>query len=223
MRIQLLIGIILAAAIHAGIAFADKLFPPAAPPPPSVAETPTIAIKIPPLEPEQPDDVPPPDAAAEPAPDLADIAPPMQQDTPAPVLTPTAFLQKLQPPPPNLGNPTAAITIPKGNFNAAGGKNIAAMFDLSALDQKPTPRFKVPPVYPYEMRRARISGTVVVGFIVDSDGNVQNPYIISSTNPAFEAESLRAIAKWRFKPGRKNGRDVNTRNVQQPFNFSLGR
>ncbi|MDR1497019.1 MAG: TonB family protein [Puniceicoccales bacterium] len=223
MRIDLILGILLAAAIHAGVAFADKLFPPSAAPV-AIAEDaapPTIAINAPPLEPEPDDTVPPPDAIQEQAPDLTDLAPPMQADTPTPVITPTAFIQRLQPPPPNLGNPVAAVTIPKGNFAATGNKNIAAMFDLASLDQKPVPTFHVNPVYPYEMRRARISGQVVIGFIVDNHGNVLNPYVIRSTNATFEPDALRAIVKWRFKPGRKSGRDVTTRNVQQLFNFKL--
>ncbi|MET0263321.1 MAG: energy transducer TonB, partial [Rariglobus sp.] len=79
----------------------------------------------------------------------------------------------------------------------------------------------VRPIYPSEMSRAGINGEVVVGFIVDSEGNVRNAYIVSSTHREFEAEALRAVARWKFKPGRKNGAYVNTGNVRLPFVFNI--
>ncbi len=219
-----LIGILIALLIHAGFVFGHHLIPDGTGKKnAAVEDVPTIAVTpMPILEPEPPD---PSEvdtlAEAEPT-DLSDLAPPpMQADTPA-VVASTAFQQKLQPPPPpNLGGPTGAITIPKGNFSAAAGTGLKGLFDLAALDQKPAPRFIAKPTYPYEMRRARINGEVVVGFIIDSEGNVLNPYIISSTNPAFEAEALRAIGRWKFRPGKKNGVNVSTRNVQVPLAFNL--
>jgi protein TonB len=219
-----LLGILIALLIHAGFAFGHYLIPDGSRNKNADAgDIPTIAITpMPILEPEPPDpaeaDMP---VDAEPV-DLSDLAPPpMQADTPA-VTAPSVFQQKLQPPPPpNLGGPTGAITIPKGNFGAAAGAGLKGLFDLAALDQRPVPRFTPRPTYPYEMRRARISGEVVLGFIVDSEGNVLNPYIISSTNPAFEAEALRAIARWKFRPGKKGGVSVSTRNVQLPLAFNL--
>lgn len=224
MRYDIYIGVVLAALVHLITAYSDRIFPESRNGIAIATEedvVPTIALKLPELEPEPPEDIPEPDAG-ETAPDIADIAPPMQADVPTAVITPTAFLQRLQPPPPQkLGSLVATITIPAGNFSAAGNRNLGAMFDLASLDQKPTPRFRVNPVYPYEMRLRRESGQVLVGFIVDASGDVVSPHIISSTNATFEAEALRAIAKWKFNPGRKNGANVSTRNVQQPFNFSL--
>ncbi len=218
------LGIFIALLIHAGFAFGHYLIPDGSGRKSADAEdVPTIAVTpMPILEPEPPD---PSEAdalaEAEPA-DLSDLAPPpMQADTPA-VVAPSAFQQKLQPPPPpNLGGPAGAITIPKGNFGAAAGTGLKGLFDLAALDQKPVPRFIAKPTYPYEMRRARINGEVVIGLIVDAEGNVINPYIISSTNPAFEAEALRAILRWKFRPGKKGGVSVSTRNVQVPLVFNL--
>jgi protein TonB len=224
MHLDQLLGILIALLIHAGFAFGHYLIPDGPGRKSADAgDVPTIAVTpMPNLEPEPPDpaeaDAP---ADADPV-DLSDLVPPpMQADTPA-VVAPSAFQQKLQPPPPpNLGGPTGAITIPKGNFGAAAGAGLKGLFDLAALDQRPVPRFIAKPTYPYEMRRARVNGEVLVGLIVDAEGNVLNPYIISSTNPAFESEALRAILRWKFRPGKKNGVNVSTRNVQVPLVFNL--
>jgi protein TonB len=71
------------------------------------------------------------------------------------------------------------------------------------------------------MRRAGIEGEVLVEFIVDTNGNVRNPFVVRSTQREFEAAAIQAISKWKFRPGRRGGRDVNTGRVQQPFSFKI--
>ena len=94
------------------------------------------------------------------------------------------------------------------------------LFDLANLDQIPSPRFQAKPVYPFEMRRAGITGDVLVGFIVDSNGDVREAYAIKSTQREFEAAAIQAVSKWKFRPGKKGGRAVNTR-MQVPIVFSI--
>ncbi|MDR3229297.1 MAG: TonB family protein [Puniceicoccales bacterium] len=217
-------GVLVAALAHGGAVFSEQLFPSlfaaTAAPAATDDDIPTIALKaVTPPEPEPPDadDTVVPLETTEAPP--AELAPPMQADTPAPVINPP-FEQKLQPPPPTAGIATAAIAIPRGNF-AAAGVALKNVFDINSLDQKPVPTFRATPVYPYEMRRSRINGRVLVGFIVDSDGNVRDTHIISSTNSGFDAEAIRAVARWKFRPGKKGGKAVHTRNVQVPFNFTI--
>lgn len=224
MHLDQIIGVATAILVHAGVLFSGHLLPASAPEKKTAAsdEPPTIALRpLPVLEPEPPeveDLVQPLDAQEAPP---ADLAPPMQADVPAPVITST-FTQALQPPPPkaDLAGAAAAITIPKGNFGQGFAK-LSNLIDIKDLDQKPRPRFSPAPTYPYEMRRARISGDVLVGFIVDSEGNVVNPYIIRSSNTGFDSEALRTVQRWKFQPGKKNGKAVNTRNVQLPLRFNL--
>ena len=70
------------------------------------------------------------------------------------------------------------------------------------------------------MRRAGIEGQVLVGFIVDSKGTVREAYPIRSTHREFESAAVQAVSKWRFRPGKKGGRSVNTR-MQVPIVFSI--
>jgi protein TonB len=223
MKPDLFIGIFAAAGIHALVVFGHQLLPAsAAPSSAAKEEVPIIALKpLPQLEPEPPDQddlvPPPPDSPDTPPPE---IAPPMQADVPAPIVN-TAFTQTLQPPPPpNLGGPSTAITIPKSSFTHTNA-NLKNIFDLNQLDKKPTPTFAPKPNYPYEMRRARVSGEVIVGFMLDSEGNVVNPYIVRSTNSGFDNEALRTVQRWKFSPGKVKGKNVATRSVHLPLTFTL--
>lgn len=143
---------------------------------------------------------------------------PMLADVPSAVSL-QDFVQPMQPPPPP-NNPVVAgaITIPPTRTNV--GTSLGAVFNLGDLDQKPVPTFQLPPTYPYEMKRAGINGSVVVGFIVDTTGAVRDAYVVSSSHSEFEAAALAAIQKWKFRPGRRKGAPVNTR-MQQPLSFKL--
>jgi protein TonB len=64
------------------------------------------------------------------------------------------------------------------------------------------------------MRRAGINGTVVVEFIINTEGDVIQSQIVRSSHREFEMPALQAVGKWKFKPGRKGGRVVNVRASQ---------
>lgn len=66
------------------------------------------------------------------------------------------------------------------------------------------------PTYPKALRDAGITGEALVSFIVTADGEVRNPYITKSSHREFEAPALEAVRQWKFDPGMKAGRVVNT-------------
>lgn len=215
MRRDLIIGILFSALLHGGMFFGDRLFPDKAVVKKAVEEAPKIEIiEMPKLEPEEPEIVEMTDEPVKPL----DFAPPMQTDVPQPI-TDTSFVQKIQPPPPENVRPAAGILTIPGDRDMSRFRGIE-VFDLSKLDQIPVAQFQARPQYPFEMRRAGINGEVVVDFIVDTAGTVQNAYAIRSTQREFEAAAVQAVSKWKFKPGRKGGRAVNT-HMQVPIVFSL--
>ena len=168
-----------------------------------------IQIEMPnlPPEPETPkiEDLPPEDEAVP-----VSYAPPSLVDIPT--ITPDAtFVQQIAPPPPpGIDQVKGVVTIPPARPTGVG-QGVDRIFDLSQLDQTPVVRIQQQPTYPFEMRRAGLMGEVNIGFIVDTSGNVRDPYVISATHLEFEVAALQAIKKWKFSPGRKNGRNVNTR------------
>ena len=54
----------------------------------------------------------------------------------------------------------------------------------------------------------------------DLHGNVVEAYAVKSTQREFESPAVQAVMKWKFKPGRKGGRAVNTK-MQVPIVFNL--
>jgi protein TonB len=142
------------------------------------------------------------------------MAPPSLVDLPT-VVPVNAFTQPLSPPPPpEMTASKGTIAIPVTKPGASFGKNISNLFNIGDLDQRPVARLQPGPTYPYDMKRAGINGTVVVEFIINTEGDVIQTQIVRSSHREFEAPALAAVQKWKFKPGRKGGRVVNVRASQ---------
>jgi len=181
-------------------------------------ETPTIELApMPPIEPDKPentettDDTPPPETAEIPPPSIADT-PSVSMDSP--------FEQQIQPPPANVNRPSGTINIPTGAARSAVDKS-KNVFDLASLDQKPVTTFQAKANHPFELLRARISGSATVRFIVDASGSVRDAEVINASHREFGPEAVKAVLKYKFRPGKKNGSAVNTR-MEVTINFKLG-
>ena len=207
----LAIGVGIATAVHAGV-----LVYRSAPPVKTTLtqeEEKFELVPLPPLEPEEELDVVESDEDEAPP----EFAPPMIMDLPSTV--PTSLMQvKFEPPPPEAPRSLGTITIPSNRSAPSSGWG--KLFELKDLDQKPTPITRIQPTYPFEMKRAGQNGTVTLGFIVDSTGTVRDAYVVDSSHREFEAAAIQAIQKWKFRPGKKGGRAVNTK-MQQPIVFNI--
>ena len=212
MRRDLIIGLIVSLAIHGSVAWIGQALKHGPEKAPKVVEEKVVQLEMPKIEPDEPEKV---ESDQEPTP--LDIAPPMQQDMPQLVQV-DSFVQPIQPPPPEGLKPMqGAIVIPQGNHNLGKGIQV---FDISKLDQIPSPKFQPSPQYPFEMRRAGVTGEVVVDFIVTDTGDVRNSYAARSTAREFESAAIQAVSKWKFRPGKRRGRAVNT-HMQVPVGFTL--
>ena len=92
-----------------------------------------------------------------------------------------------------------------------------ALFNLGDLDQRPRPVYRKMPNYTQDMRR-NAPGEVVIIFIVNKDGRVEEAKVQRSSHPAFERAALAAIKQWKFEPGKRDGEPVRFR-MKQPFKF----
>lgn len=116
------------------------------------------------------------------------------------------------------GFTSSDFTVPTINI---GDQITDIIYELDDLTRAPRPISQRAPTYPPELRRAGISGTVVLMFIVRDDGSTSNITVERSDNPAFEEPAIRAVRKWRFEPGEKDGKAVNTRvRIPIPFKFN---
>lgn len=64
--------------------------------------------------------------------------------------------------------------------------------------------------YPAEAVENRVSGRVIVKFVVNSKGYIERAEIIQGVHPALDQEALRVInSSPRWEPGFQSGRYVN--------------
>jgi periplasmic protein TonB len=66
------------------------------------------------------------------------------------------------------------------------------------------------PDYTESARKARIAGIVIVEAIIDKQGNVDEVKIIKGLPMGLADEAVKAVRKWKFKPGTHNGQPVAT-------------
>ncbi len=212
---DLLLATLFSLGLHLALLFGDRdRTGRGAPPPPVDPPGDLIPVDLPPLEPDEPELIDPPEADRRPL----DLAPPMQADQPQPE-RPDVFMQRMQPPPPVGPAISPHLTVVPAVRDPRAFEAIT-VFDVKMLDQAPAPRFQARPTYPFELRRQGIGGEVVVEFIVDAHGEVQQARALRSTHREFEAAAVAAVAKWKFRPGRKGGAAVPTR-LQVPVVFTL--
>lgn len=83
---------------------------------------------------------------------------------------------------------------------------------MAALQQKVS--------YPEAARNAGIEGRVIVQFIVNEDGQVENPQIIKGIGGGADEEALRVIKQTEFTPGYQRGQPVRVQ-YSLPIIFKL--
>lgn len=115
------------------------------------------------------------------------------------------------------------MTIPQGDTIGDGLKDSSgqkARLTFGQLDNKPRTIFQAEPQYPYTQKMIGTSGEVLVQFVVDERGYVTDVHVVRSSHRDFEEPTVRAVSKWRFEPGMKNGRRVSFR-MSVPISFTL--
>jgi TonB family protein len=222
LRVWLALGV--SASSHAAFFFAFTGFKDPEPAP-AATETVEIGFAAPPIPPEEllSDDVV--DMTGETGEALAGIDVPSLPDLPTTVdlgdFTQIFDMASLVPRA-DVKGANNLSTIP-GNFRRGGGggtaTSIGNIFTLSDLDRAPSPTFQPAPTVPAHMMRGAESVQVTVEFIVSVKGAVLEPRVVRSDNEAFDEIAIRAIKKWKFRPGYRRGKTVNVR-MQQPMRFT---
>ncbi len=68
--------------------------------------------------------------------------------------------------------------------------------------------YKVEPEYSEEARKAKFQGTVVLFIVVDEHGNPRDLKVIRPLGLGLDQKAIEAVEKWRFNPGKKDGKPV---------------
>ncbi len=104
---------------------------------------------------------------------------------------------------------------------ATGQGTGKSVYKPGEIDGKLQVLKKTPPEYPASARRRNIEGWVKVQFIVNTHGQPEQIRVVSAEpRGVFDANALRAISQWRFRPGQVQGRAVRVL-VQQTIRFQL--
>ena len=99
----------------------------------------------------------------------------------------------------------------------ASSEEMKEIFSSSELDQKARRLSVIQPRLTSALLR-QTPATVVIIFVVDENGRVQDPRVQRSTNPSFDRSALAAIRQWKFEPAKVQGRSVSSR-LRQSFSF----
>jgi TonB family protein len=100
----------------------------------------------------------------------------------------------------------------------------AQAFASNEVQEVAHARTVVPLRYPKELLSFRVTGEVVVRFIVDPTGSVRpgSVDVVRSNHPSFARAVTEALRTMRFDPARVGGIAV-PQWVEQPFTFSIER
>ena len=165
-------------------------------------------------------DVPPPPPPPEQEPEQEEE---QQQEAKPPELTeeaPPLDLSQLElalNPGVGSGASTGDFALKLNNLGGGDDGEGGGTFSVADLDQQPRVLYPHNPTMTPAIRR-KAPGTVYIVFLVDEEGRVQNPVIQQSPDPVFDRPALDAIKKWKFEPGKRNGKPVRFR-MRQPITF----
>jgi TonB family protein len=88
-----------------------------------------------------------------------------------------------------------------------GGSNFTM---ASQLDERPRAVRQESPVYPRALKDDGLTGEAEIEFVVDRDGRVLFPRIISATHEDFGWAAATAVSQWHYQPPTSNGKHVDT-------------
>ena len=96
-----------------------------------------------------------------------------------------------------------SIEIPKFDFKVG--------FNLDEIDEAPVVINQLAPRYPYHAKREKIEGVVIIRFLVTRKGCVEDISIMKSDpKDIFDDATRQSVSRWKFKPGIKDGKAVET-------------
>lgn len=119
--------------------------------------------------------------------------------------------------------PSYSLTTNMPNLSSTSGSWIIRFAELRpGADHTPlavpVPVTKSDPAYPPDLRRDKVEGTVMLYAVIRGDGSITDVRVLNGVEDELDASAIRALRKWKFSPGSKNGAPVDVEAVVQvPF------
>jgi len=116
----------------------------------------------------------------------------------------------------------APVTVDKASLDADSGALVDAwvsehpeFVDIpKKMEENPVPVRTSQPD-----NRSKLQGMVAVFVIIGEDGKVVDAYVHKSSDERLNEESVKAVKKWRFKPGKIGGKATVCK-ILIPFRYS---
>jgi TonB family protein len=122
---------------------------------------------------------------------------------------------------------TAALCLVVVGSLAAGAFAQEPAKEVSGPVYKAGPGIAVPvlikeakPVYTRAARVAGTQGKVLLAGVVLPDGTIADIKVVKSLHPDLDESAVKALKKWTFKPGTKDGQPVTVK-IEVEMTFSL--
>ena len=118
-----------------------------------------------------------------------------------------------QPPPdtpPQLDEIDASVqTVNIGAVNTEVGVNVGGIGGFNAAEGEYLPIVKVAPIYPNRALTRGIEGHCIVVYTVTRNGTTKDPKVVECTSSLFANASVKASAKFKYKPRVINGQPID--------------
>ena len=130
-----------------------------------------------------------------------------------------------QPPPdtpPQLDEIDASVqTVNIGAVNTEVGVNVGGIGGFNAAEGEYLPIVKVAPIYPNRALTRGIEGNCIVEYTVTRNGTTSDPKVVECTSSHFANASIKAAAKFKYKPRVINGQPIDVPGVMHKIKFEL--
>jgi len=130
-----------------------------------------------------------------------------------------------QPPPdtpPQLDEIDASVqTVNIGAVDTEVGVNVGGIGGFNAAEGEYLPIVKVAPIYPNRALSRGIEGYCIVEYIVTRNGTTKDPKVVECTSSLFANASIKASAKFKYKPRVINGQPIDVPGVMHKITFEL--
>ena len=97
-------------------------------------------------------------------------------------------------------------------------KKPESIVGASKLDSPLKPVSREAPVFPLALQNKAETGEALLEVIIDQEGKVRLPRVVSASDPAFGYAAVQAVVAWRFEPPKSGGKKTATA-VRIPFKF----
>ena len=130
-----------------------------------------------------------------------------------------------QPPPdtpPQLDEIDGSVqTVNIGAVDTEVGVNVGGIGGFNAAEGEYLPIVKVAPIYPNRALTRGIEGHCIVVYTVTRNGTTKDPKVVECTSSLFANASVKASAKFKYKPRVINGQPIDVPGVMHKITFEL--